>query len=66
MNQVYFISDGEAGVTRTLGPLLRRQMLYPTELQPHRFKSLIIITQARVYFKNNFTEIVITHRIQAF
>ncbi len=25
--------NGEPGVTRTLGPLLRRQMLYPTELQ---------------------------------
>ncbi len=39
---LHFYLDGEPGVTRTRGPLLRRQMLYPTELQAQT--SLIILS----------------------
>ena len=38
-----FLSSGAIGASRTRDPLLRRQMLYPTELQPH---NMIIITTA--------------------
>ena len=36
--------NGEPGVTRTPGPLLRRQMLYPTELQAQKQLKYIIVT----------------------
>ena len=40
---VFFLKNGAIGASRTRDPLLRRQMLYPTELQPH---NKIIITIA--------------------
>ena len=49
-----FVFHGEAGVTRTLGPLLRRQMLYPTELQPHVSKSLVILQHSAISFNLYF------------
>ncbi len=39
---------GAIGASRTRDPLLRRQMLYPTELQPH---NKVIITGKYLKFK---------------
>lgn len=34
-HRAVYVHDGVPGATRTPDPLLRRQLLYPTELQGH-------------------------------